>query len=80
MQETRWDNTDVLTDAVKQEQVRVAAHALTAEPGPTPAKTNRAVVLHKPGDRVKLADGSEYRIGPKGNWICLDKIKKARRR
>jgi hypothetical protein len=82
MRETRWDDSEVLTDSVNDVQLRAAMQAMRPAPAPRPAEQNRAVALHAPGSVVKLADGAEYRIGPKGNWIRLNQkpSKKARRR
>jgi hypothetical protein len=33
----------------------------------------KRVTVYKPGDEVVLQSGAQYRVGPKGNWIRLNK-------
>jgi hypothetical protein len=33
----------------------------------------KRLTVYKPGDEVTLQSGAQYRIGPKGNWIRLNK-------
>lgn len=64
------------------EIVTIAGKSLQLVEAPGPAKLPAPRVAAAPGSLVTLADGSEYRVAPAGNWLRLNRplSKQARRR
>lgn len=73
MRETRHDLTEILTDSVTDAQLKKALMEMRPVPVPESKRGERniSVALYAPGALVTLPDGTEYRIGAKGNWERL---------